>query len=69
MRIIIPNKVKKEWEEWKAHDHALLISLFLQIWLIFFAPSQKQRGNWIVTFSIRSAYLLETAYSLLFSIL
>ncbi|XP_059664018.1 uncharacterized protein LOC132309751 [Cornus florida] len=57
MAKIIPGKVKKVWDVWNLRG-AVLFSLFLQVVLIFSAPSRKRTGNIIVTMIIWSAYLL-----------
>ena len=57
MANVIPEKVKKLWDEWNLRG-SILFSLFLQILLIFCAPTRKRRGNTFVTLIIWSAYLL-----------
>ncbi|KAJ9671772.1 hypothetical protein PVL29_025470 [Vitis rotundifolia] len=57
MTNVIPEEVKKLWDEWNLRG-SVLFSLFLQILLIFCAPTRKRKGNTFVTLIIWSAYLL-----------
>ena len=57
MTNVIPEKVEKLWDEWNLRG-SILFSLFLQILLIFCAPTRKWRGNTFVTLINWSAYLL-----------
>ncbi|KAL2511658.1 Protein of unknown function (DUF594) [Abeliophyllum distichum] len=57
MAFPIPKRIKELWDEWNLRT-AVLISLFFQFVLIFFAKSRKRRGNKIVIAIIWSVYLL-----------
>ncbi|XP_055961882.1 uncharacterized protein LOC130014765 [Mercurialis annua] len=56
----VPHNVRKLWEIWNIRT-SVMFSLFLQTFLIFFAPFRKRTANKIVNMLIWSAYLLADA--------
>ncbi|XP_050233619.1 uncharacterized protein LOC126682102 isoform X2 [Mercurialis annua] len=56
----VPHNVRKIWEIWNIRT-SVMFSLFLQTFLIFFAPFRKRTANKIVNMLIWSAYLLADA--------
>ncbi|XP_050282527.1 uncharacterized protein LOC126723245 [Quercus robur] len=57
MTILIPEGIRNVWDAWNIRGF-ILISLFLQVFLLFTASLRKKTGNKVVTFFIWSAYLL-----------
>ncbi|OMO87851.1 hypothetical protein CCACVL1_08726 [Corchorus capsularis] len=57
---IFPEPLKKAWERWNIRG-TILFSLFLQTFLILFAPYRKSTRNRLLIMLIWSAYLLADA--------
>ncbi|XP_015887304.1 uncharacterized protein LOC107422381 isoform X2 [Ziziphus jujuba] len=57
MELPIPNKLKKLWDIWDLRV-CILISLFLQVFLLLVAPFRQTTSRTFVIMSIWSAYLL-----------
>ncbi|KAI9082798.1 hypothetical protein K1719_035255 [Acacia pycnantha] len=57
MVTIIPNRVEKIWEAWNVRD-AILLSFFIQMFLVLFAPLRIRSDSMLLRFAIWSAYLL-----------
>ena len=57
MIVLIPEGIKKVWNEWNIRGF-ILFSLLLQIFLLFTASLRKKTANKLVIFIIWSAYLL-----------
>ena len=57
MIVLIPEGIKKVWNEWNIRGF-ILFSLLLQIFLLFTASLRKKTANKLVIFTIWSAYLL-----------
>ncbi len=55
--VLIPNDVKRLWDKWNIRSF-ILLSLLLQILLIFTASMRKKTANKLVITTIWSAYLL-----------
>ncbi|PON91712.1 hypothetical protein TorRG33x02_125430 [Trema orientale] len=53
----IPNKVKKLWDVWQLRG-CIMLSLFLQAFLVLFASSRRKSKSSFLVFFIWSAYLL-----------
>ncbi|ESQ39682.1 hypothetical protein EUTSA_v10000780mg [Eutrema salsugineum] len=54
---MIPPRLKKLWDKWNIRG-VIILSLFLQTILIFFAPSRKRTAHKLLLALIWSAYLL-----------
>lgn len=57
MELPIPKKVLKLWDEWHLRG-CIILSLFLQAFLVLFASSRRRSKRTFVLFLIWSAYLL-----------
>ena len=57
MELPIPNKVKKLWDAWHLRG-GIILSLFLQAFLVSFSSSRRQSKSTLFLFFIWSAYLL-----------
>jgi hypothetical protein len=55
--VLIPNDVKRLWDKWSIRSF-ILLSLLLQILLVFTASMRKKTANKLVITTIWSAYLL-----------
>ncbi|GLT35237.1 hypothetical protein SLA2020_097050 [Shorea laevis] len=58
MLLLIANHVQRLWDTWNIRG-LIILSLFLQFFLVHFAPLRKQRGGkWIIMIPLWIAYLL-----------
>ncbi|KAI4342950.1 hypothetical protein MLD38_027509 [Melastoma candidum] len=57
VRSFLLGTLQKAWEQWNLRMF-ILVSMTLQIILIFFAPFRKRSSNVLIIFSVWSAYLL-----------
>ncbi|GLU15570.1 hypothetical protein SLE2022_320470 [Rubroshorea leprosula] len=58
MLLLIANHVQRLWDTWNIRG-LIILSIFLQCFLVLFAPLRKQRGGkWIIMIPLWIAYLL-----------